>query len=154
MQLLAYSRPSTSYRVARETPVGSSGTVSFSIGPSGNTRLFLRQTDVDGANRVDSASIVLTVRTSLNLKVVRTGTRTYRFTGSTLPKRRGQLVTVFYQPGGGSRVIASRARVAQDGTYDVTRTFTGGGTFALFTATGTDLDNAGNESNRVRTRIR
>ncbi|MCU1693604.1 MAG: hypothetical protein JWM64_2695 [Frankiales bacterium] len=154
VELLAYSRPSTTYTVVRRGVATQSGTISFLVGPSGNTRLFVRTRQADGTGSQDSASVVLTVRTSINLKVTRTGTRTYRFTGSTLPKRVNQLVTVFYQAPGGNRVIAARARVSSTGTYNVSRTFTGGGTFTLFTATGTDINNAGNNSNSVRTAIR
>ncbi|MCW2607311.1 MAG: hypothetical protein JWO60_2004 [Frankiales bacterium] len=154
VQLRAYSRPSTTYVTVRETTVGPDGAVVFEVGPSGNTRLFLRQLASASSPQLDSDSTVLTVRTSINLKVVRTAAKTYRFTGSTLPKRRGQLVTVFYQPAGGNRVIASRARVSETGTYNVTRRFSGGGNVTLFTATGTDINNAGNESNRVRTTLR
>ncbi len=150
VELHAYSRPSTRYVVVRRGVATQDGTIGFQVGPSGNTRLFVRTTRVDGSGRQDSESVVLTVRTSINLKVVRTGVRTYRFTGSTLPKRSGQLVTVFYSSGSGSRVIAARARVSAKGTYDVTRRFSGGGTVTLFTATGTDINNAGNESNRLR----
>ncbi len=153
LELYAYSRPSTTYVKVREAVVPDSGQVLFTVGPSGNTRLFARSVDSQGRS-ADSASTVLTVRTSINLKVARTGVRTYRFTGSTLPKRRGQLVTVFYESGSGGRTIASRARVAQDGTYNVTRTFTGGGTFTLYTGTGTDISNAAGTSNRVRTTFR
>lgn len=62
-------------------------------------------------------------------------------------------MTVFYEAGG-TRTIASRARVAQDGSYNVTRTFGGTGTFVLYTGTGTDINNAAGTSNRVRTTIR
>ncbi|MCU1693603.1 MAG: hypothetical protein JWM64_2694 [Frankiales bacterium] len=152
VQLYAYSRPSTQYQVVRTATVGTDGRYSFQVGPSGNTRLYVRS--FNATSSAQSNSAVLTVRTSINLKVARTGTRTYRFTGSTLPKRVGQLVTVFYEDASGKRTIASRARVTEQGTYNVTRTFGGTGTFVLFTGTGTDNNNAANNSNRVRTTIR
>ncbi|MCW2777546.1 MAG: hypothetical protein JWN17_1271 [Frankiales bacterium] len=152
LEIRAYSRPSTTFTTVRSVTVGPDGQYSFVVGPSGNTRLFARSTQ--GGLTSDSRQVVLTVRTSLNLKVARTGTRTYRFTGSLLPKRPGQLITVFYERSDGSRVIAARARNAADGTYNVSRTFTGGGTFTLFTGTGTDNNNAANNSNRVRVAIR
>ncbi|MCW2777545.1 MAG: hypothetical protein JWN17_1270, partial [Frankiales bacterium] len=151
-EIHAYSRPSTTFTTVRTGTVGPDGTYSFVVGPSGNTRLFARTVTPLGS--ADSDQVVLTVKTSLNLKVARTGTRTYRFTGSLLPKRPGQLITVFYEKADGSRVIAARARNAADGTYNVSRTFSGGGTFTLFTGTGTDNNNAANNSNRVRVTLR
>ncbi|MCW2607310.1 MAG: hypothetical protein JWO60_2003, partial [Frankiales bacterium] len=151
IEIYAYSRPSTTYARVRSALVGPDGGYSFEVGPSGNTRLYAQTVTPRGSAKSDS--IVLTVKTSLNLKVARTGTRTYRFTGSLLPKRPGQLITVFYVNGSG-RTIAARARNAADGTYNVTRTFSGTGTFTFFTGTGTDNNNAANDSNRVRVTIR
>ncbi len=148
VELYAYSRPSTDYVLVRSGEADENGDFSFEVGPSGNTRLYVL------SGGVMSETTVLTVRTDLNLKVTRTGTRTYRFTGSTLPKRKGQLVTVFYQPPGGKRVIASRARVSSTGTYNVTRTFGSNATYDLFTGTGVDNDNAAGTSPKVRVRIR
>lgn len=151
VEVLAYSRPRTDYVVVRSGTVGPDGRYSFLVGPSGNTRLYARTVTDDGT--VDSPSTVLTVRTSINLKVTRTGVRTYRFTGSTLPKRPGQTVNVRYRSGGRT-VVASTVRVAPNGRYDVTRRFAGGGTFDLFTDTGVDLNNAAGRSNVVRTTLR
>lgn len=154
IELYAYSRPSTTYAKVREGIVGGSGRIEFRVGPCGNTRLYARSFDQQG-NFTDSASTVITVRTSINLRVVRVGTRTYRFTGTTLPKRRNQLVTVFYQRTDGSnRVIASRARTDSNGRYEVVRQFGGTGTFDLFTGTGTDINNAAGTTRKVRTTIR
>ncbi|MCW2666551.1 MAG: hypothetical protein JWN57_1513 [Frankiales bacterium] len=154
MRLFAYSRPSTTYAQAREGIADSNGRIEFTVGPCGNTRLYVRSTDQQGRS-VDSPSTVLTVRTSINLRVVRVGVRTYRFTGTTLPKRRNQLVTVFYQrPNGGDRVIASRARTDSAGRYEVVRRFGSGGTFDLFTGTGSDINNAAGTTRKVRTTIR
>ncbi len=147
VELMAYSRPSTTYRVARTGTADAQGRFAFTIAPSGNTRLYAR------SGGSDSATAVLQVRTSINLKVVRTGERTYRFSGSTLPKRRGQLVQVTYARGAG-RTLAAKVRVASDGTYLVTRTFGGTGTFTFSTITGTDNDNAAGTSNSVRTTVR
>ncbi len=153
IEIFAYSRPNTQYKSVRTGVIDSDGTYAFEVGPSGNTRLYAQSTR-GGVTVRNPETVVLSVRTSINLKVVRTGTRTYRFTGSTLPKRRGQLVTVFYENSSGARTIASRARVTEQGTYNVTRTFGGTGTFVLFTGTGRDNDNEANNSNRVRTTIR
>lgn len=151
VELYAYSRPNTDYVKVRSTEADEDGRYSFEVGPSGNTRLYVRTVTQEG--EADSDSIVLNVKTSLNLKVVRTGSLTYRFSGSLLPKRPGQLITVFYEKGG-QRVIAGRARNAADGSYVLNRTFTSGGTFVFFTGTGTDNNNAANNSNRVRVALR
>ncbi len=154
VELYAYSRPSTTYAKVREGVVNEAGRIEFRVGPCGNTRLYARSFDQQG-NFTDSPSTVITVRTSINLRVVRVGTRTYRFTGTTLPKRRNQLVTVFYQRTDGSnRVIASRARTDSVGRYEVVRQFGGTGTFDLFTGTGTDINNAAGTTRKVRTTIR
>lgn len=152
IEIYAYSRPNTEYARVRTGTVGPDGTYSFEVGPSGNTRLYAQTVTPQGSAKSDS--IILTVKTSLNLKIARTGTRTYRFTGSLLPKRPGQLVTVFYVNSSGGRTIAARARNAADGSYNVTRQFSGTGTFTFFTGTGTDNNNAANDSNRVRVTVR
>lgn len=152
-ELWAYSRPSTRYVRVRRTVLAESGRATFSVRPSGNTRLFLRTSDVSGAGSADSPSVVLAVRTGISVRVARTGTRTYRFTGSTLPRRAGQTVSVRYRSGTGT-VVAARARVAADGTYAVTRRFTGTGTFAFTATTGADVDNAAGTSAAVRTTVR
>lgn len=134
--------------VVRSRTVAPDGGYSLVVGPSGNPRLSARTVTSTGSS--DSEQKVLAVTTSLNLKVVRTSTRTLRFTGSLLSRRPGQSITIFFETADGSRVIAARARIAADRTFDVSRAFSTGGSMTRFAATGTDDGNAADDSNRGR----
>ena len=65
VDLLAYTRPSTTYSVVRSGVVGSNGTVSWGIRPPRNTRLYAQQRGCQPGNQV-----VLGVRTTLSLAAV------------------------------------------------------------------------------------
>jgi hypothetical protein len=138
IELLAYSRPSTTYRVVRRAETPSTGRSSFSVVPPTNTRLYARQVGCSG----DSESRVLGVRTVISLQAVRTATRTYEFSGSVLPRRAGQLVTVYRRSSSGD-VLTAQARTDARGVYRVRRTFSGTGTFAFFARTSNDVTNLG-----------
>ncbi|MCW2777994.1 MAG: Bacterial Ig domain [Frankiales bacterium] len=143
IQLVGYSRPSTTNRVLRTGTADENGDFAFTITPTGNTRVFARSTDASGTT--DGPSIVVTVRTTLSLTVTRTGTRTYRFSGNVAPKRAGQSVRITYRKGS-SQVEVSRTKVAANGSYSVTRTFSGTGTFDFSSRTSTDVTTAGGTS--------
>jgi hypothetical protein len=146
VELLAYSRPSTTYSVIRTTTASSTGAYSFSVRPQTNTRLLVR---VDGQQ---SASVVVGVRPAISLRTVRTGVRSYQFTGRVQPIRVGQIVSVFAQTASGV-VLVGRGRVGTDGIWVATHRFTGNGTFGLFAVTGTDIVNAAGRSVTVRTAV-
>jgi hypothetical protein len=146
VELLAYSRPSTTYSVIRTTTASSTGAYSFSVRPQTNTRLLVR---VDGQQ---SASVVVGVRPAISLRTVRTGVRSYQFTGRVQPIRVGQIVSVFAQTASGV-VLVGRGRVGDSGIWVATHRFTGTGTFGLFAVTGADIVNAAGRSVTVRTAV-
>jgi hypothetical protein len=146
VELLAYSRPSTTYAVIRRTTASDTGAYSFSIRPQTNTRLLVR---VSGQQ---SASVVVGVRPAISLRAVRTGLRAYTFTGRVQPIRAGQLVSVFAQTATGN-VLVGRGQVGSDGIWTATHRFTGNGTFGLFAVTGADIVNAAGRSLTVRTAV-
>lgn len=147
VELLAYSRPSTTYSVIRTTTASDTGAYSFSIRPQTNTRLLVR---VDGQQ---SASVVVAVRPGISLTPVRTAVRTYTFRGRVQPVRQGQIVSVFAQTAHGD-VLVGRGRVGADGIWSAGHRFSGAGTFGLFAVTGADIVNAAGRSATVRTAIR
>lgn len=146
VELLAYSRPSTTYAVIRRTTATDTGAYSFSIRPQTNTRLLVR---VDGQQ---SASVVVAVRTGISLTAIRTGVRTYTFRGRVQPARPGQLVSVYAQTANGD-VLVGRGRVGSDGAWTATHRFTTNGTFGLYAGTGGDVVNAAGRSAVVRTAV-
>jgi hypothetical protein len=146
VELLAYSRPSTTYSVIRTTTASSTGAYSFSVRPQTNTRLLVR---VDGQK---SASVVVGVRPAISLRTVRTGVRSYQFTGRVQPIRAGQIVSVFAQTASGV-VLVGRGRVNDSGIWVATHRFTTNGTFGLFAVTGADIVNAAGRSVTVRTAV-
>ncbi|MDX6197343.1 MAG: hypothetical protein QOJ79_494 [Actinomycetota bacterium] len=146
VELLAYSRPSTTYAVIRRTTASDTGSYSFSIRPQTNTRLLVR------INGQQSPSVVVGVRPAISLRTVRTAPRSYTFTGRVQPIRAGQIVSVFAQTAS-STVLVGRGRVGSDGIWTAMHRFTGNGTFGLFAVTGADIVNAAGRSAVVRTAV-
>jgi hypothetical protein len=146
VELLAYSRPSTTYAVIRRTTASDTGAYSFSIRPQTNTRLLVR---IGGAS---SSSVVVGVRPAISLRTVRTAVRTYTFTGRVQPIRVGQIVSVFAQTASGT-VLVGRGRVDSSGIWVASHRFTGNGTFGLFAVTGADLTSAAGRSSTVSTAV-
>jgi len=104
----------------RTATADENGAVSFSnLRPSANTRLKARQV---GCAFGDSA--VMSVRTQLTLKVVRTGLRRYAFSGDSVPARDGGLVVGIYRVTAAGVKLVSQARAdAVDGEWTRTLTF-------------------------------
>ena len=144
VDLYAYSRPSTTYAAVRTGVVTTDGTVTFQVRPGTNTRLYAQQR---GCTR--GGEVVLNVRTTLSIAVVRNGTRNYTFSGDSLPARPGGLiVTVYRIAADGSEVLAAQARAdATTGDWSLTRQFSGSGRFGFVARTGQDLLNAPGRSN-------
>ncbi len=144
IDLFAYSRPSTTFRVARSAELGADGTTTFRIVPPTNTRLYVQQR---GCNA--SPSIVLNVRTQISLDVVRNGVRNYTFSGRLLPARPGGLIASLYRvTNDGRQILTAQTRAnASDGRYTIVRQFTGSGRFGFVVRTGQDLQNAPGSSN-------
>ncbi len=150
VQLQAYSRPVTKYSVARSSIVPSSGTVTYQVTPGTNTRLFATCV---GQTASESPSQVINVRTALSLTVVRNGKRDYTFQGRILPRRAGQLITLYRITSDGTRVLTSQIKTDSTGTYRIPRKFTGSGTFGFLTRTGQNLTNQAGESNTDRANV-
>ena len=146
VELLAYSRPSTTYAVIRRTTASDTGAYSFSIRPQTNTRLLVR---VGGQS---SSSVVVGVRPAISLRTVRTAVRTYQFTGRVQPVRPGQIVSVFATTPTGN-VLVGRGRVDASGIWVASHRFTGNGTFGLFAVTGADMTSAAGRSATVSTAV-
>ena len=147
VELLAYSRPSTSYAVIRTTTASDTGAYAFSIRPQTNTRLLVR---VDGQQ---SPSVVVGVRPALSLQAVRTAPRSYVLAGRVQPLRSGQLVSVYAQTSHGP-VLVGRAAVASDGTWRTTHRFSSVGPLTLYASTGADMTSAAGRSAPLRLAVR
>jgi adhesin/invasin len=145
-ELMCYSRPSTTYFVARSATVSAgSSTLEFRILPGTNTRCYVRP---QGNDSLASNSVVINVHTTLSLSAVRTGVRQYVFQGRNLPRRAGQLITL-YRIANGQEIRTSNLTTDASGIYRVTRTFTGTGTFQFRVRTSQTLTNAPGASNII-----
>lgn len=144
VDLIAYTRPSTQFRLVRTGTVRTDGTVRFVLRPPANTRLYAVRR---GCGR--SPDVVQNVATALTLAVERLGPRQYLFSGDSLPARPGGLVVSLYRiTSDGREVLSGQARAdAADGTWQLLRTFSGAGRFGFVTRTGQDLQNAPGRSN-------
>ena len=141
VRLLAYSRPSTTYRVVREGLTGPDGTVTFTVRPLTNTRLFAEEPGCPA-----SPTQVLQVRSALTLGAARAGVRTVDFRGRVIPARPGQLVSLYRVEGNGRQVLTGQTRVDGRGVWTLRRVFSGTGRFGFVARTGSDIVNLGGTS--------
>ena len=151
-QLMCYTRPSTTYFVARSGNFNATGDpVTFTLSLGRNTRCFIQYAtnSAQGA----SPSVVINVRTVLSLSTVRTGVRTYIFQGRNLPRVAGQLITLYRIDNAGNEIRTSNLVTDSSGIYRVTRKFTGTGTFQFKVRTPQTLNNAAGVSNTITVRI-
>lgn len=149
VQLHAYSRPSTTFRLVREGRTDAAGVARFDLRPPTNTRLYAQQPGCPAG-----ASVVLDVRTTLSIAAQRLGVRDYAFSGDSLPARPGGLIVSLYRvTDAGEQVLTAQARAdASDGEWSLRRVFTGSGRFGFVVRTGQDLQNAPGSS-RVRSTL-
>jgi hypothetical protein len=147
VELWAYSRPSTTYRLVRTTVASPSGLYAFSVTPPTDTRLHVR---VGG---LESASTVVGVRHLVRMGVTRTGERAYRFAGTVFPARAGVRVDVLARTPSGLRPLTA-ARTGADGRWAVDRRFTGTATWDVFARSAADGVNRPGASAPVRLAIR
>jgi hypothetical protein len=151
LELRCYTRPSTTYFTARSTTVNATGSpVEFRILPGANTRCYARPA---GNDALASNSVVINVHTTLSLSTVRTGVRTYIFQGRNLPRRAGQLITLYRITSSGQEIRTSNLTTDSSGIYRVTRKFTGTGTFRFRVRTTQTLNNAAGASNIITVTI-
>ncbi|MDT7538088.1 MAG: hypothetical protein QOI82_1673 [Actinomycetota bacterium] len=172
VELRCYTRPSTTYFTAR-TQSSSGGSLQFSILPGANTRCYAR---FPGNEASASDSVVINVHTTLSLSAYRDGVRRYHFQGTNLPRRAGQLITLyrwarrdnngFCDPhvvrgdynatSSDPNCVAIRTAAASTNSSNVwriDRTFTGSGQFVFMVRTSQNLTNAAGVSNQRLTII-
>lgn len=147
VDLFAYTRPSTTYKLVRTAQVGDDGQASFSVAPGGNTRMYAQQRGCTANPPADS--VVLNVRPKLTLNVDRVGTRSYTFYGNSLPVRdRGMVVHLYRVTADGSQVLTAMTRSSSTtGQWRINRTFSGTGRFGFVLRTSQDISNAAGASN-------
>ena len=92
-----------------------------------------------------SETFDVAVRPALSVAAVRTGPRTYAFTGRVLPGR-GQPVALHRVEADGRRVLTARSTVRPDGTYRFDRRFLGSGRFGFVVTTPGGSTNAPGQS--------
>jgi hypothetical protein len=172
LQLFCYSRPSTTYVQVRPSEPGqgvaiSNGAVDFTVFPGRNTRCFVQYVnDVSSA----SNSVVINVHTALSLSAYRDGVRRYHFQGTNLPRRAGQLITLYrYATRGTNKYcdphpvpgdltgastdpncVGTRTATAftnSSNVWRIDRTFTGSGRYVFAVRTSQTLTNAAGVSN-------
>lgn len=147
VDIYAYSQPATTFKVIRTGTTDANGVITFSISPVTNTRLYAQT-----RGGIATPQVVVGVRTGLSLSAGRSGVRTIVFSGRSIPARSGGLVLSLYRYSDKThQVLTAQTRAnATTGSWSITRTFTGTGTFDFVVRTGNDLRNAAGASN-VRT---
>jgi hypothetical protein len=147
VELWAYSRPHTEYARVRSDTTDANGSITFSVKPGTNTRLYAHYES--GSADTDSASKVLYVHSALSLSAYRDGVRQYHFQGQILPHLAGQLVTL-YRLDNGSELRTASVKTDASGVWRIDRTFTGSGTFTFVARTGRTPNNEPGRSNERR----
>jgi hypothetical protein len=151
VQLMAYSRPSTTYRVARDDVTNGNGDITFRVTPGTNTRLYA--TYGDGNKATDSGSEVISVHTTLSVSGIRKGVRVYDFHGRDLPRRSGQLITLYRVDASGDEIRTAAVHTDSTGTWQLDRTFAGAGMFRFLVRTSANLTNADGRSNVISVNV-
>jgi hypothetical protein len=161
------------YFDARNDKLSSSGAVQFSLNPGTNTRCFVKYASRADSDTTASASIVQKVATDLSLSAYRDGARKYHFQGTNLPRRAGQLITLYRYAtasngycapdpetyngaatAGDCRAIrTATARTNSQNVWRIDRTFTGSGQYYFVVRTSDTLTNVGGYSNQRLTVI-
>jgi hypothetical protein len=176
IDLFAYSRPNTSYSKVRSGTTDPSGNIFWDLKPGANTRLYAHYSSGSSTTASsDSPSAVITVHTSLSLSSYRDGVRKYHFQGTNLPRRAGQLITLYrYAKGpnldqycvptaesdtttkndaGCTAVRTATATTNASNQWRIDRTFTGSGQFYFVVRTSNTLNNGRGHSNQRLTVI-
>lgn len=141
LELWAYSRPSTTYRLVRTGTVDRAGTWSTTIRPATNTRMFVR-TRMSG-DWVASPNRAVQIRTAVTLRVSAASSAGRRtFTGTAGPALAGRLISI-YRTGTSGPQLFARVRTTSTGAYTLTVTAPRG--YAVFDArtAATDRNAAG-----------
>jgi hypothetical protein len=159
---------------ARQASLGSTGRATFTLLPGTNTRCFLKYAGVADTHDAQVHSIVQNVATGLSLSAYRDGVRQYHFQGTNLPRRAGQLITLYryasgpnhdqycvpspesYTGSSNTSCVAIRTATAltnSSNVWRIDRTFTGSGQFYFVVRTSQTLTNAAGFSNQRLTVI-
>jgi hypothetical protein len=150
VQLFCYSRPNTQYRQVRPATlgqgltVGSTGTIDFTVFPGTNTRCKAQYVNDPASG---SNSVVINVHTTLSLSAYRDGVRRYHFQGRNLPRRAGQLITLYRLDRTGREIRTATTYTNTSGIWRINRRFTGSGAFRFVARTSRTLTNAPGKSN-------
>jgi len=176
IELYAYSRPDTTYDRVRSGTTDPNGNIAWDLKPGGNTRLYAHYASGSSTTASsDSPSAVITVHTTLSLSAYRDGVRKYHFQGTNLPRRAGQLITLYrYAKGanldqycvptpesdttnkndaGCTAVRTATAKTDASNQWRIDRTFTGDGDFYFVVRTSDNIGNGRGHSNQRRTII-
>ena len=147
VQVLAYTRPSTTYRVVRTGTIADNGTFAFTLYPPSNTRVYAKS---DGAS--NSKSTTVNVRFLVGMKVTRVGVRTYRFEGGVGPGTAGVHVTVYRSSSSGN-VKVGTTDTTSNGGWSLVHQFSGSGRVTFFAVAQTTANNDSNRSALVQASV-
>jgi hypothetical protein len=167
------NQSSPPYFDARPGSLGASGSVQWTLLPGTNTRCFVKYAGTADNDANASASIVQNVATALSLSAYRDGVRVYHFQGTNLPRRAGQLITLYryatakggycvpaaesYGPAATTAscqaIRTATAVTNSNNVWRINRRFTGSGRFYFVARTSQTLTNVAGFSNQRLTVI-
>jgi hypothetical protein len=143
VHLFADTQPATTFTLLATTTADASGHYTFHIKLTRNTKLGVE------SGGLSSTFVTVHVRSTLTETAIKTGPRTYLFTGTVTPHRAHQLVTIYFTDTTGTHT-AGRGYTTSAGRYTITHTFTtyGHHTYTTYATVTADTTNATNNSTR------
>jgi hypothetical protein len=115
LELWAYSRPSTTYRLVRTGTVDAAGTWTTTVRPATNTRLYVRTRTTGGWLSSTTRAVQIRVNVSLRVSApTSTGRRT--FSGTAGPALAGRLVSIYRTSASGPRLFL-QVRTTSTGAF-------------------------------------
>lgn len=133
----------------RDVPEGETERQTYTLRPTTNTRLDVAFGYRTGCLFADGflygPRSVIDVAPRLTLDAVRTGVRSYRFSGTAT--RPGQVLSLYRVTADGSQALTAQTRATDARTWSLRRTFLGSGRFGFVLRTGRDMANAPGASN-------
>jgi hypothetical protein len=121
-----------------------------SVSPGTNTRCTAQLANTATSR---SNSVVITVHATLSLSAYRDGPRRYHFQGRNLPRRAGQLITLYRLDSRGREIRTAVAKAGTTGLWRIDRQFTGSAQFRFVARIGATQINGAGKSNVRRTII-
>lgn len=149
VDLYAYSRPNTTYRLVRSGTLDPAGQAFFAVRPGGDTRLYAQTRGGPAGN-----SVVIGVRYAVSFAGKPQPDGTVRFVGTVVPRRAGVPVAIYRGLPDGGRQLVGRGTTSATGQYSIPARFSSTGTMYFVAAAGGTSANRQGVSSAIAVPVR